>query len=180
MPALNIGCGLNNSFPEATHYIDCCAGDPLRHRVFVDYWLKISQFKDWNINELPLPYDNGFFEKVYMRHVLEHFVKDTGEKIIKDIHRILIPKGVLYVEVPDIHWLACQIAGNPDLYEKPMGCGYPAIEFIYGGGSVESLDAHRCGYTKLTLERLLINSGFQIISINRENNINLQMTARKI
>jgi SAM-dependent methyltransferase len=51
----------------------------------------------WDLNELPLPFDEIFTEiKAY--HILEHL--NNVNEVIGECYRILKPNGILYIQVP--------------------------------------------------------------------------------
>jgi predicted SAM-dependent methyltransferase len=72
--------------------------------------------KDWiNIDIAPIsaevlpfnlkegiPFPNNSFDAVYHSHVLEHFSRQQGETLIKECTRVLKPKGILRVAIPDL------------------------------------------------------------------------------
>ena len=49
-----------------------------------------------------VPFEDEQFELVYHSHVLEHFAKDDGEKLIKECWRVLTKGGILRIAVPDL------------------------------------------------------------------------------
>ena len=51
-----------------------------------------------DLNVFPYPFTDGQFDEVYASHVLEHL--DKPFLIMKELHRILKPGGVLRVKVP--------------------------------------------------------------------------------
>jgi len=48
-----------------------------------------------------IPLDNNSFDYIEIHHLLEHFDGDTFLKIIKDIHRISKPNGLIDIKVPN-------------------------------------------------------------------------------
>lgn len=54
----------------------------------------------WNIL-LPLPLPDNSVSQIYSSHVLEHFYYQDTLKIIKECYRLLKPKGIFRVCVPD-------------------------------------------------------------------------------
>jgi SAM-dependent methyltransferase len=50
----------------------------------------------------PLPFADGAFDVVYSSHVLEHFPQKTSERILREAWRILKPRGIVRVVVPDL------------------------------------------------------------------------------
>jgi SAM-dependent methyltransferase len=86
---LNIGCG--NRFHSDWINLDIYPNPPyvaahnLRH---------------------PLPFANNTFEVVYMSHVLEHFNRDEGLKLLIECHRVCRPGGVIRLAIPDLEKIA--------------------------------------------------------------------------
>ena len=50
--------------------------------------------------KFPYPIENESFEKIYLRHVIEHFYLNDFEKILNECFRILTSDGVLQITVP--------------------------------------------------------------------------------
>ena len=50
--------------------------------------------------DIPYPIKNESFEKIYLRHVIEHFYLNDFEKILNECFRILTSDGVLQITVP--------------------------------------------------------------------------------
>jgi predicted SAM-dependent methyltransferase len=48
-----------------------------------------------------LPWLDDSVDAIYMGEVLEHFTREEGERLIKECYRVLRPKGVLRIRVPD-------------------------------------------------------------------------------
>ncbi|KAA9036384.1 methyltransferase domain-containing protein [Ginsengibacter hankyongi] len=53
-----------------------------------------------------IPFEDRSFDLVYHSHVLEHFSKDDGEKMITECLRVLKPGGTIRVVVPDLERIA--------------------------------------------------------------------------
>lgn len=49
-----------------------------------------------------IPFNDNSFELVYHSHVLEHFSKTDGEKLLLECFRVLKPAGVLRISVPNL------------------------------------------------------------------------------
>ena len=48
----------------------------------------------------PYPFDDKIFDKIYCKHVIEHFVIDDIYKILSECHRLLASGGELIITVP--------------------------------------------------------------------------------
>ena len=49
-----------------------------------------------------IPFESESFDLVYHSHLLEHFTKEDGEKLIAECFRVLRPGGILRIAVPDL------------------------------------------------------------------------------
>ena len=80
---LNVGCGQTK--------IPCSIGMDI---------IEIPGFVDivCDLNKLPYPFENDFFDEIHLYHVLEHL--DAPIKVIEELHRILKINGILYLRVP--------------------------------------------------------------------------------
>lgn len=50
---------------------------------------------------LSLPFKDNAFEEVRLIHVLEHVLRPQQIPVLRELHRVVKPGGVLFVEVPD-------------------------------------------------------------------------------
>lgn len=81
---LNVGCG--NNF-----WLDWNNLDIIRNKnIFF-----------WDVKK-DLPYPDNSIDYAYSSHVLEHMNKESGEKLITEIFRVLKPKGIIRLAVPDL------------------------------------------------------------------------------
>lgn len=89
---------------------------------FGDYVLDINpealaisrcKFKKlWDLNNLPLPYPDDFFDTVILSDVIEHMENDV--EILKEMHRILKNGGRVIITVPAFSFLYSE-------YDKSLG-----------------------------------------------------------
>ena len=82
MIRLNLGCGKRDIKPNWLN-CDYQAGPG------VDMILDLTD---------PLPFDDNSVDHIYLSHVLEHIF--TWPKTLKECHRILKPKGTIFIKVP--------------------------------------------------------------------------------
>ncbi len=107
----------------------------------------------WNILEKPLPYQIGSVEEVVLFHTIEHIQKRHHHIILKQIHKVLKPKGRLLISYPE--WLECakrwvaNHKGHRDFWEKTM----------YGRQLYPS-DHHVCIMDSDEFKNLLEENGF--------------------
>jgi ubiquinone/menaquinone biosynthesis C-methylase UbiE len=82
MKRLNLGCGT----------------DVKKGYVNVDFVKLKGVDIAHDLNKVPYPFRNNEFEEVYVSHVLEHL--DDITKTMKELKRIVKPKGRLFIRVP--------------------------------------------------------------------------------
>ena len=59
----------------------------------------------WDVSK-DLPFTDSSFDVVYHSHLLEHFAKADGMRLLKQCYRVLQPNGVIRVAVPDLEQIA--------------------------------------------------------------------------
>jgi len=84
MKALNIGCG-NRFHPDWTN---------------LDFHSSHPSVIAHNLLE-GIPFADNTFDVVYHAHVIEHFTREEGRKLLAECHRVLKPDGILRVVFPD-------------------------------------------------------------------------------
>lgn len=60
-----------------------------------------------NIDEEPLPFENDSFNEIFMGDILEHIF--NVETVIKEVHRILKPNGLIKFTVPNMAFLPLRL-----------------------------------------------------------------------
>ncbi len=63
-------------------------------------WLNLQE-SNGDITK-PLPFKNDSVDFIFIEHVLEHVTPLQGFRFLKEAHRVLKPKGVIRVIVPDV------------------------------------------------------------------------------
>ena len=100
----------------------------------------------------PLPFDDGAFEAAFGSHVLEHLTPGEADGVLRELHRVLRPGGIVRISVPDLDRVVAEYdAGAPD-------------EFLFGmwQGRDRSTSRHRHWwlYNERSLGELLTSTGF--------------------
>jgi len=111
----------------------------------------------------------GRYDAIYCSHNLEHYYRHEVPHVLRGFVHVLKPGGFAEIRVPDIGALLRQLGERgADLddpaYESPSG-PVSAHDMLWGYGpelerSGENHYAHKCGFTRATLTRLLGNAGF--------------------
>jgi len=120
-----------------------------------------------------LPFQACHADEIVLSHVLEHFGFADGILLCNEIHRVLRPGGLAFIEVPDIQWCVAQFLGAPE----PNGFTDPTGDYntqhrwglwaqaIWGDQHHDGL-YHKWGYTAHRLLHLLNHVGFHPIEIS--------------
>ncbi len=75
-----------------------CGEDKKEGFLNVDWTVLVKPDLVCDLNTLPYPFPDNTFEYIEASHVLEHLERPFA--IMKELHRILVPQGVLNVKVP--------------------------------------------------------------------------------
>ncbi len=85
-------------------------GDMARY-TFVNLDLYGKATVRWDFNRVPYPFRDSSFDAVFARHTLEHIHLGRIVDIMKEIHRIAKPGGLIYIRVP--YWNSKAFAMDP-------------------------------------------------------------------
>ncbi|MEM7086660.1 MAG: methyltransferase domain-containing protein [Bacteroidota bacterium] len=140
-------------------------------------WLNVDMIAgDMRLNLCwDLPFENDSMKFVYSAHTFEHLDYHTSaRRLIKEMHRILQPGGVVRLAVPDMEaYTAAYIENNTAFFEaydraRPefgSRAGYhtPMSKVMMMAGSAIKPSGwfeHKMGYDFETLSQLFIDAGF--------------------
>lgn len=110
---------------------------------FVGNISDLSQFKDNSIKE------------IYASHVFEHVKQIDTLNTLKGIYRVLEPKGILYISVPDMDILCRMFIDQNTSIENKVH-----IMKMMFGGQVDAYDFHYMGWNQDFLFDYLKTVGF--------------------
>jgi predicted SAM-dependent methyltransferase len=130
LPYLNIGCGF--TFHKDMTNIDFVSTGP--------------EVQAHNLLQ-GIPFADNSFEAVYHSHVLEHFLRKDGRKLVNECFRVLKKGGVCRIAIPDleqiarnyIRYLEAALKGEPgakERYEWTMLEMYDQVVRTKGGGGM--------------------------------------------
>lgn len=124
-----------------------------------------------------LPYPDRSVELVRAFDVLEHFSKFETEALLTEWRRVLVPGGLLLLQVPNLHAIAVQIAY---WHDQPGPRLDDLINNVYGGhrwGPEGAWDTHHTGWTPESLRCVLDEAGFD--TLNNNEAMNMRVEARR-
>lgn len=111
----------------------------------------------------------GQFDAVYCSHNLEHYYRHDVPRVLAGFMHVLKDGGFAQIRVPDIQEvmkvaMEKNLDVNDVLYQSPAG-PITVLDVIYGYGveieqSGEDFFAHKTGFTKNTLLKVLHEAGF--------------------
>jgi len=128
------------------------------------HWVNVYGFPDKNVHYLldfgrPLPFPDASFDGVFCEHVMEHFSLQNGEKLAREVYRVLRCGGCFRIVVPDGELVLRRYFDAPeDLVERRgNGEGTPMeIVNLYFRQRYE----HQFAYDWVTMEKMLLRVGF--------------------
>jgi predicted SAM-dependent methyltransferase len=128
------------------------------------HWVNVDGFRDHNVHYLVdlgrrLPFPNESFDGVFCEHVMEHFSIEDGEKLAREVYRILRLGGCFRVIVPDAELLLRRYFDVPRQIVAWRGAGEATpmeIVNLYFRQRYE----HQFLYDWSTIEKMLLRAGF--------------------
>lgn len=128
------------------------------------HWVNVDGFRDKNVHYLldfgrPFPFPDQSFDGVFCEHVMEHFSLQDGERIARDVHRVLRSGGCFRIVVPDVELLLRRYFESPQelVVRRGNGAETPMeIVNLYFRQRYE----HQFAYDWLTMEKMLLRAGF--------------------
>jgi predicted SAM-dependent methyltransferase len=130
-------------------------------------WVNVDGFRDRNVHYLidfsrSLPFPNQSFDGVFCEHVIEHFSLADGERIAREVHRVLRAGGCFRVIVPDAEMVLQRYCDAPDEMVAWRGTGTETpmeIVNVYFRQRYE----HQFVYDWPTMEKMLSKAGFAVV-----------------
>lgn len=132
------------------------------------HWVNVDGFRDKNVHYLvdfrrPLPFPSESFDGVFCEHVMEHFSFEDGQRLAREVYRILRLGGCFRVVVPDAELLLRRYFDTPEemVARRRAGEATPMeIVNLYFRQRYE----HQFLYDWSTLEKMLLGAGFGTVS----------------
>lgn len=116
-------------------------------------WFERFNVVEADMEATGLPFDDESFDAVLFTEVLEHIGIKDPLQIVRDIRRILKPKGIVIFSTPNV----CNIS---NLYALLKGKNiFWAPDIFYG-----SLDRHNREYTPQEVSKLMIDSNLESLA----------------
>jgi predicted SAM-dependent methyltransferase len=134
-------------------------------------WINVDAFHDTNVHHLmdfgrPFPFADGSFDGIFSEHVLEHFSREDGARVLRECRRVLAPGGFLRVIVPDAGKILQAYVDDPQslISHRETSTGLPIeVVNLYAYQRYE----HQCLYDWPLMRRTLADVGFSDISRSR-------------
>jgi predicted SAM-dependent methyltransferase len=131
------------------------------------HWVNVDGFRDRNVHFLidfnrPLPFPDGSFAGVFCEHVLEHFSHEEGERLMRDIRRILTENGIVRLILPDAEQIIRAYCERPsDLVSHRNAAALTAMEVV--NSYFHQRYEHQFLYDWESLKQMLKSAGFHKI-----------------
>jgi predicted SAM-dependent methyltransferase len=132
------------------------------------HWINVDAYHGKHVHYLfdftrKLPFADRSFDGVFCEHVLEHFSFDCGEKLAREVCRILRPGGFFRIIVPDAELILRRYLSAPDELVGWRGnSGQTAMQVV--NSYFRQRYEHEFLHDWVTLEKLLRGAGFATVS----------------
>lgn len=149
-----------------------------------------------------IPFPDSIFDVVYHSHLLEHLNRRNARCFLKECYRVLKPKGIMRVVIPDLEKIIIEYyetlsklkQGYKDYYEKhekaieklfeqmvreeAVGTSRQRVflrklENLIRGNAQSAGEVHKWMYDKFSLIKLLSSIGFKKLTV--QNSIKSQI-----
>lgn len=132
------------------------------------HWVNVDGFRDKHVHFLldlgrPLPFPEESFDGVFCEHVVEHFSLEDGERLAREVHRILRLGGCLRVVVPDAELLLQRYFDAPREIVRRR-CADTATPMEVVNLYFRQRYEHQFLYDWRTMEKMLLGAGFEVVS----------------
>ncbi len=134
-------------------------------------WINIDRYKAKGVKyvidleKFPYPFKKNCFDYIYARGIMEH-LKDFL-KVLKELHRILKPEGIVYIYVPHFSGSGAFLP-----LHKTFFCINALEHFVIGTTYSPSLDEKNKLFY-LVERKILLYKGFWVLNYLVEPIINL-------
>jgi predicted SAM-dependent methyltransferase len=132
-----------------------------------------------NLSTIP----SASFDAVWSSHNLEHLEAHEVPIALQEFRRVLNATGFLLITLPDLQRVAELVAQDKLLetaYVSPAGPIAP-LDMIFGFRKAIAAGnhfmAHRTGFTARSLGQAIVDAGFAVARIKRDDHFNLWGTA---
>jgi predicted SAM-dependent methyltransferase len=132
-------------------------------------WVNVDGVLDRNVDYLidfnrALPFADESFDGVFSEHVLEYFTLKEGERLAREIWRVLRPSGCFRVVAPDAALLMRRYFDEPEalVAQRGMVGGETAMEVV--NEHFHERYGHQFLYDWTTLEKMVKRAGFQKVA----------------
>jgi SAM-dependent methyltransferase len=129
------------------------------------------------------PVGTASCDAVWSAHNLEHLFAHEVPLALREFRRVLRPGGFALITVPDLQRAAELVAQDrleEAAYVSPAGPIAP-LDMLYGHGAAIAAGnhfmAHRTGFTARRLEGTLVDAGFAMVRVVRDEHFALWATA---
>ena len=132
------------------------------------HWINVDGFRERHVHYLldltrPLPFADHSFDGVFCEHVMEHFSFKDGERLGREVCRILRPGGSFRIVVPDAELILRRYFDAPkELVAWRGNSDQTPMEVV--NSYFRQRYEHEFLHDWITLEKLLLNSGFYTVS----------------
>jgi predicted SAM-dependent methyltransferase len=137
------------------------------------HWVNVDAFRDKNVHFLldlsrQLPFPESSFSGAFCEHVLEHFTLEDGEKVAREVRRVLEPGGRFRIVVPDAEAVVrCYLDAPKELVAWRGEADLTPMETV--NSVFRQRYEHQFLHDWPTMEKVLLSAGFSKVFRSRYN-----------
>jgi len=126
-----------------------------------------------------IPEEADTFEEIYARHFLEHLTPDLAIITLKEWRRVLMPKGIIHVIVPNLEFHAKQLLmPGKSPFVKASNFEH-AMAAFFGWQRKGENYYHYWGYTSKSLVEFFNVNGFKVTELINCRECDIELKATK-
>lgn len=77
-----------------------------------------------------LPFPKSMFDACYSSHLLEHLTKDDAQRLLVECYRVLKPKGIIRIVVPDLQGIVENYLQTLNNVEAGVAAAFPNYDWM--------------------------------------------------
>lgn len=101
--------------------------------------------------KFPYPFESDSFDKIYLRHVIEHFEIEEINLIFREVNRILKKEGNIIITVPHVFSISAFIDPTHKSY------------FTFGSGQFWDIQSSKAYYNNLDADWKLLKTNCKVV-----------------
>jgi len=127
-----------------------------------------------------IPFHDCTVDEIFMKDFLEHVSWRRVKWFLKEVCRVLKPKGKVFIRCPDFEAIVKKWMKQTDDWKKwTLESDWEKLSFWIMGSQDYPYNLHKAVFTQKELRKLLEEAGFEVEEIKNDGGTNILAIARK-